>query len=87
MAHSAAGGVGFGAGKEFIMEKCRSDVINPPLQVPPLAVVWSERFSDMTVTHGSELWMSHGPGIDRVYLYLSALCPQIYDNEVNIRTV
>lgn len=75
MAHSAAGGVGFGAGKELIMDKCRSDVVNPPLQVPPSAVVWSERFSDIPVAHDSELLISHGPGIDTVYLYLSALFP------------
>jgi hypothetical protein len=77
MAHSAAGGVGFGAGKEPIMEKCRSDVINSPLQVPPSAAVWSERFSDMTLAHDSELLISHGPGVHRLFIFICSVCSNI----------
>ena len=67
MAHSAAGGVGFGAGKNLINEKTRSQVVNTPLQVLPLAVVWLEQYSDLSI--------SHDPGIDKVRNYIF---PPIY---------
>ena len=51
MAHSAAGGVGFGAGKKPINEKTRLQVVNTPLQVLPLAVVWLGQYSDLSISH------------------------------------
>lgn len=46
MAHSAAGGVGFGAGKKPIIEKYTFEVIYTTLQVLPLAVGWLGQYSD-----------------------------------------
>jgi hypothetical protein len=67
MAHSAAGGAGFGAGKKPINEKTRLQVVNTPLQVLPLAVVWLEQYSDLSI--------SHDPAIDKVRNYIF---PPIY---------
>lgn len=62
MAHSAAGGVGFGAGKKPINEEIKLQVVNKPLQVLPLAVVWLEQYSDLSIFHGH--------GIDNIRNYI-----------------
>lgn len=36
-------------------------------------MVWSERFSDIPVAHDSELLISHGPGIDSLFIFICSV--------------